>query len=420
MKKLWGILIIIGILIISLNLSFSKKEGKITIKFSSWGSESELKILQPLIKEFEQKNPDIKVEFLHIPNNYFQKLHLLVASNLAPDVVFLNNINGQMYVANDIFLDLNSFLDKDNLISRTDFFDNALKAFTYKNKLYAIPRDISNLVIYYNKDIFEKENIAPPGKSWNMDEFLATAQKLTKDFNNDGQVDRFGFGFEENPLFWLPFLWSNGGGIIDDELKNIIISKPESVKWIQFYADLRSKYHVAPTAGEAGSATMSQLFMQGKLAMHISGRWSVPRYRKDIKFNWDVAKFPSGTKGSIVDADASGWGISKQSKYPQKSWRLIKFLANKKAIEKFTGSGLIVPSRQDVANSNVFLAKEKKPSSSEIFINIIPQAKPTPANKSYQEIIDLVNQQLEPVWNGKISAKEAIDETFIKKLQSLL
>ncbi len=420
MKKLWVILLIVSILIISINLNTSKKEDKVKIKFSSWGSESELKILKPLIKEFEKENPDIKIEFLHTPKNYFQKLHLLVASNLAPDVVFLNNINGQMYWANNIFLGLNSFLDNDRLISGTDFFDNALKAFTYKDKIYAIPRDISNLVIYYNKDIFERENISLPGKSWNIEEFLITAQKLTKDFNNDGQTDRFGFGFEENPLFWLPFLWSNGGGIIDDELKKIIINKPESVKWIQFYADLRNKYHVAPTAGEAGSATMSQLFMQGKLAMHISGRWSVPRYRKDIKFDWDVAKFPSGTSGSIVDADASGWSISKKSKYPQKAWKLIRFLASKKSIDKFTGSGLIVPSRKDVANSNVFLAKKKKPFSSEIFINIIPQAKPTPANKRYQEIIDLVNHQLEAVWNGKVSAKEAIDETFIKKLQGLL
>ncbi len=420
MKKLLGIFLIIFLLILGINLNRPQIDNKATIKFSSWGSESELKILQPLIKDFEQENPDIKVEFLHIPNNYFQKLHLLVASNLAPDVVFLNNINGQMYAANDIFLDLKRFLNNDTLISHTDFFDNALKAFTYKDKLYAIPRDISSLVIYYNKDIFEKENIASPAENWNIDEFLTTAKKLTKDFNNDGQIDRFGFGFEENPLFWLPFLWSNKGGIIDDELKHIIISKPESVKWIQFYADLRNKYHVAPTAGEAGSATMSQLFMQGKLAMHISGRWNVPRYRKDIKFNWDVAKFPKGTDGSIVDADASGWGISKQSKYPKKAWKLIRFLASQKSIEQFSSSGLIVPSREDVANSNIFLAKEQKPLSSKIFIDIIPQAKPTPANKRYQEIIDLVNDQLEAVWNGKISAKEAINETFVKKLQKLL
>ena len=50
---------------------------KTVIQFSSWGSESEIKILKPILIEFEKQNPDIKVELLHIPQNYFQKIHLL-------------------------------------------------------------------------------------------------------------------------------------------------------------------------------------------------------------------------------------------------------------------------------------------------------------------------------------------------------
>ena len=89
------------------------KTTKTAIKFSSWGSESEIAIIKPLLKEFEDQNPDIKVEFLHIPKNYFQKLHLLVASNLTPDVVFINNLNGPLYAENNIFLDLSNYLKKE-------------------------------------------------------------------------------------------------------------------------------------------------------------------------------------------------------------------------------------------------------------------------------------------------------------------
>lgn len=406
--------------ILVLTFGCAKKEDKTVIKFSSWGSETEISLLKPILKEFENKNPDIKLEFIHIPKNYFQKLHLLIASNLTPDVIFLNNLNGPIYTENNVLLDLKPLMKKDNSISEKTFFPRAIEAFKYKNTIYAIPRDISNLVIYYNKDLFDKYNVSYPKDHWTFSDFLKTAKSLTKDFNNDGKIDIYGFGFETMPLFWTPFLWSNGGGIISSDLKQIEITKPETIEAIQFYSDLRNKDHIAPSASEAGSSTMAQLFMQGKLAMQINGRWSVPRYRKDIPFKWDIAKFPSGKKGSVVDCDASGWAINKSSKHINESWRLIKFLSSKEISDKMTKSGLIIPARIDVAHSDIFLEKSLSPENSHIFLDVIPQSISTPANSNYQEIIDTVNTAIEPVFNGKKQASEALNPNLKNKIQKLL
>ena len=427
------LLILTGLFIIIILTGCATKLNKTNIKFSSWGSESEIAIIKPLLKEFENKNPDIKIEFIHIPKNYFQKLHLLVASNLTPDVVFINNLNGPLYAENNVFLDLSDYLKgegggkaanlmphrldtlKEKHLSEKDFFKQSLDAFKYKGTLYAIPRDVSNLVVYYNKDIFDQYNVPYPAENWSFDEFLQTCRKLTKNPN-----DNFAVSFEEAPLFWLPYLWSNGGGLISKNLDSIIINKPQSIQALQFYADLRNKYHAAPTKSEAGSATMAQLFIQGKIAMHISGRWSTPRYRKDIDFNWDIAKFPRGKAGSIVDCDTSGWAISSSSKHPKEAWRLIKFLANKKSIESFTQSGLIVPARVDVANSEVFLNKDMPPNNSKVFVDIIPDSMPTPVTGNYQEITDTLNTALEPLWNGKKTAKEVVGKDLIFQLNQEL
>ena len=67
------------------------------ITFSSWGSISEVQILKKLISDFESENPGTKINFQHIPQNYFQKLHLLFASNTAPDVIFNNNLYLPLY-----------------------------------------------------------------------------------------------------------------------------------------------------------------------------------------------------------------------------------------------------------------------------------------------------------------------------------
>jgi multiple sugar transport system substrate-binding protein len=417
MKKIFLILCIFAGILLS---GCTKKTSETVIKFSSWGSESEISALKPLISEFEKENPDIKVDFIHIPKNYFQKLQLLVASNLTPDVVFVNNINGALYAENNVFEDLSKYLNKDNSLNKKDFFPESLKAFTYKNQMYAIPRDISNLVVYYNKDIFNKYKVPYPSESWTFNDFLNICKKLSQDTDKNGKIDQFAVSFEEAPLFWLPYLWSNGGGFISRDLNSVIIDNPRSLEALQFYSDLRNKYHVAPTKSETGSATMAQLFMQRRIAMHISGRWSTTKYRKELDFRWDIARFPRGKEGSIVDCDTSGWAISKNSKHKAQAWRFISFMASKQSIKRFTGGGLIVPSRKDVANSNIFLDKNNPPENSQVFVDVISDSIPTPVTENYQEMTDVLNNALEPLWNGDKTAKQVINKDLMIKLNKLL
>ena len=119
---------------------------KIKIRFSSWGSKTEYNILKNVIKNYENQNPNIKIEFIHVPENYFRKLHLLYASKTEPDVVFVNNIYAPLYIRAGLFEDLSR-------LKNDVFFKSAADCFTYDDKLYAVPRDVSGLVIYINKNV---------------------------------------------------------------------------------------------------------------------------------------------------------------------------------------------------------------------------------------------------------------------------
>ncbi len=370
---------LIPILLFSILLcGCAPKDNRTTIEFASWGSKSEIDILKPILTDFEKENPNIKVNFMHIPQNYFQKIHLLFASNTAPDVIFINNLYLPIYA--------NANLLEELTIKQTDYYPQSLEALSWKGKLYAVPRDVSNLVIFYNKDLFDKKNIEYPSPNWTYSDFLKTAQKLTNNGN-------FGISFEEDPLFYLPYLMSNGGGILPDE-----INLKGSQDGLKFYADLRKKYHVAPLKSESASATMAQMFLQQKIGMYISGRWMVPKLREEAQFDWDIAQFPKGTKGSIVQLDASGWAISKSSIHKQEAQKLVDYLASKESSEKFTTSGLIVPARVDVSNSKYFL-DGKKPKNSKIFLNIIKTSKPTPVTIDYREITDKLKNTMEEKFN---------------------
>ncbi len=408
MKKLLISALILMMFFIS-GCSKNPKENN-TIKFSSWGSQSEITVLKKLIIEFEKENPDIKVELLHIPQNYFQKLHLLFASNLAPDVIFINNIYAPIYIKAGLLEDVGPYFSEE--IEKGTYLDNSIQCFSDKNNIYAIPRDLSNLVIYYNKDIFDKKGASYPKSDWTLNDLLKTAQKI------NGR-DCFAINFEEKSLYWLYYLESNGGGILSDDSKQIILNSPKSIEALQFYSDIINKYKLAPSKAQVASMTSAQMFINGKLGMYLGGRWMVPKFREAIPFNWDVINFPASETNKVL-IDSSGWAVSKSSKNKEGAFKLIKFLSSKRSIEEFTKSGLIIPARYDVASSETFLSKNQKPKNSKIFIDMIKNAKPTPTNEHYQQINDILDEALEPLFNGDKKADEVITPKLIKKLNELL
>lgn len=321
------------------------KKAQEEISFSSWGSVSEVKILNKIISDFESENPDIKIKFMHIPQNYFQKIHLLFASNTAPDVIFINNLNLPIYE--------NYLEDLSNEITKEEFYPQSLEGLSSNGKLLAVPRDISNVVFYINLDLMP----APP-ENWTLEDFLKIAQKTTKQ-------GIYGVSFEEDVYWALPYMQAFGENLLDEG----------DFKGLEFYKDLRDKYKVAPTKSQIGSSTLAQMFLDKKIAMYLSGRWMYPKISEKADFNWTVVEFP-GDKG--VPCDASGWAISKNSKHKDSAKKFVQYLASEQSSEYFAQTGLIVPARIEASK----LIKEP------VFIDAIKTSVKTPVNKEYKKITD--------------------------------
>jgi multiple sugar transport system substrate-binding protein len=336
-----------------------------------------MRILKPILIEFEKQHPDIKVELLHIPQNYFQKIHLLFASNTAPDVIFMNNQYLPIYANAGVLEDLSGYVQE---LEFDKFYPKALETLSWEGKTYGVPRDVSNLVIYYNKSLFDKKGVKYPKKGWTYEEFLDTAKRLT-----DEEV--FGVSFEEEPLFYMPYLMTFG-------FKGVPRFEDEKVqKALEKYADLRHTYKVAPLKTDSASATMAQMFLQERLGMYISGRWMSPKLSEDAKFEWDVVEFPG-----VVPMDASGWVVAKSSKHKVEAVKLVKFLSSSDSLKEFTKSGLIVPARVDVAQSSVFLNGDK-PKNAKVFLEVIETSKPTQVTTDYRQILDTLKTKAEYILN---------------------
>ncbi len=330
---------LIILLVLSLILSGCVRDKRIEVTFSSWGSVTEVGILNRIISEFEKENPDIRINFIHIPQNYFQKIHLLFASSHPPDVIFLNNLYLPLYVSQ--LEDLTDFADKNA------YYSESLKALSYEGRLYAVPRDISNLVFYRNRDRIKDTPET-------LDELMEILEESNK----------YGVSYERDVYFMFPYILTMGEDIYHPD------------KSLKFYKNLEGKY--APSPEDVGSSTLAQMFLDEKIGLYLSGRWMYPKISEKANFNWDVITFPG-----IVPMDTSGWAVSKSSKHKEEAKRFVKYLSSPESSEYFLGTGLIVPARIDVS----------KKIDNKIFLNAVSKSGVIRIDKNYKKNVDKMNRE---------------------------
>lgn len=331
-----------------------------TITFSSWGSVSEVEILKKIINEYEKENPNTKINFIHVPQNYFQKIHLLFASNTPPDVIFINNLYLPIYES--------QLEDLTNIVNKTEYFNQAIDCLSFNNKILAYPRDISNQIFYVNLD-----KISLPPNNWTIEDLVEISKKATSQNN-------FGISYEPDIYWAKPYLAYFG----EDILSTNDFSK---LKGIQFYKKLKDDYKVAPRTSDVGSQTLAQMFIDNRIGLYLSGRWMYPKILEKANFDWAIINFPIGQ--NPLPCDASGWAISKNSKNKEEAIKFVKFLASPKSSKYFTSTGLIVPARKDTAQILNNSGHNEK-----IFLEIIEQSKSTNININYKRISDKINQDL--------------------------
>lgn len=333
-------------------------QNPVNLTFATWGSATEINILKDIIADFEENNPDIKIVLQHIPQNYFKKLHLLFASGSEPDVVLINNQNIPTYA--EYLLSLKE-------VSTRGYYPNSIVALSYQGELKAIPRDISTLAMYYNK------NLVSPKQNWTYQDLL-----------NDGAILRtekkYAIALEQDLFYLYPFLLAFGDKLEKLTPKNILAQNGT-----KFFRSLSLDYHYAPQISELGMATPAECFLNQKCAYYLSGRWMSPKLYDVATFPWGVVEMPLGYSGNAVPCDATGWGISKRSVHVNESVRFIKYLSSNESLAKMSRTGLIVPARISVAEATV---------DSAVFLNLARKSSPITYPPKYDKYRDKINQEL--------------------------
>jgi ABC-type sugar transport system permease subunit/ABC-type glycerol-3-phosphate transport system substrate-binding protein len=400
----------------------------IVLRLMYSGDFSSIEVNELMIHQFERLHPGIIIRGERTTaagTEYVQKLLLEKAAGLTPDVIFSGDTFSQL-AARGLFMNIRPVAEHDPTMSLAAYYPKLLSVFERGNMLYALPHDVAPTgIIYFNKSLFDKAGIPYPDGTWSWDykphpergnkDFLTVCEKLTHHASTE-QDSVYGFGTENPDWTMENFTYSSGADFVDDIYKptKLLYGDPRVVKAIQLTSDLAQKYDVSPSNVDilSSGVTSHELFDQGKIAMYMGGIWESERFRPEIKnFDWDVTSFPASPTGSkSIMAAYSGYGISATTAHPKEAWEFLKYLTGPIGQATTAATGVSQPGLMYLANSKVWL-DGKRPKHRIVTIEETPGAHYGILYYQWTQIFDqIVDPKLQLVWNGTLTAQEAVDQ----------
>jgi multiple sugar transport system substrate-binding protein len=206
---------------------------------------------------------------------YVQKLEAGAAAGQLPAMTAVRAINVAQLAARNVLKPIGpeamAVLGND---FGNDFPEALWKAGQFKDQQYSIPLDTHPLIMFYNKDLFEKAGIEPPGtEPWTADQFNDALTKL--EAINVTPVS-LGTTFQAATLFQA-LLRQYGGSLTDPEGKTPTYNSDAGVKALEKIKELRDKY--TPDISGTGDPEVN-VFKQGNVGMTFHGPWWISDLEK--------------------------------------------------------------------------------------------------------------------------------------------
>jgi len=410
------------------------------LRFTYWGSEMEKAAIEQMVAAFEKANPDVDVEPIHIPyEGYIAQVTAMMQNGEPPDVGYLISLQAPLWAEEGKLLDLTDLIQNDPLLSTTLL---ASRYYYAPGKVAGINTAIEATLLFYNKAVFDEAGVpyppSDPAKAWTWDEFVAAAQKLTRDANgkhpgeggfDPEKISTYGIAFDKTYEGWTfyPFIFSNGGQMVNEDGTRLLLDSPEATEAMQKLADLMWVQHVAPTPTQdqnlPGYVTMLQT---GNLAMHISGHWSLLDYAsvKDLRFG--VAVLPK-FKQPVTVVLGSPTVIFAGTRNKEAAIRFYKFHNNPEAVDLFA-RGLWMPLQKSYYTDpdkmrfwldNPAHPVEMHPAFTDYIVNYsVPM--PSSYLRNYAQVLDVaLEPAIDRIWNNEASAADAFAQA-VKMAEPLM
>jgi len=260
-------------------------------------------------------------------NDYWTLLEAGASGGELPDVFWMHSNVAQMYMENDMLLDLTDRIAASDKVDLNNYYQGIVNLYQSGGKQYAVPKDIDTIALWYNKTIFDEMGVAYPDDTWTWDDFAAAAKALTNE-------DHWGYAIQpgNNQEGYYNTIYSMGGYVISDDKKTSGMDDPNTIKAMELFTNMIAEGS-CPDLNTVSETAPNELLAAGKVAMSINGSWMLAGYRDNeyTAANCDVAVLPFTNDPSdrVSIYNGLGWAAAANTKNADAAWSLIEWLGSK-------------------------------------------------------------------------------------------
>lgn len=368
--------------------------------------------LTKITKDFEEKNPKIKVKLVNQGGyrELFEKLMGAAKSNTLPTItqIYCNRLS--WYIDKNLVEDLKPYMNNDKVGMKKEEVEDIPKIFledgAWKDNQYALPFNKSQMVLYYNEDMLKEKAVQVP-KTW--DEFKEAAKKLTVDSNNDGNPEVYGVAFENNISTDIG-IWVRqaGGEVISEEQDKINFNTPETKAAVDLINGMIQN-KTATLAGEDKNA--NNTFTKGKAAMAVASTSALPYIQKGMTGKWFAAALPTyKTDAQLYYGTNIAMYNTGSSEQKLAAWLYMKHLINTENTAYFSMQTGYMPVRMSAIKSDEYQKFIKETPVKEVPLKTVDKGWTGARSIGSIPALDVLGQELEQVFKNKKSVEDALKD----------
>jgi multiple sugar transport system substrate-binding protein len=365
--------------------------GELTV----WAMGNEGTKLGTLADAFMEANPDVKVSVTPVDwGQAVAKLQTAIAGGTTPDVSQMGTDMMGQFGATGAFEPVPADIDK------SAFFEGAWNTNIVDGAVVGVPWYVETRLLYYRKDIAEKAGITAPPATWEDLKAMAKAMQ-----EKGGSKYGISLG-TKNWQEYFPFLWSNGGDVVD-AAGQPALNSPQAVEALTFYNSFFTEGLTPKSVPEGFDITPA--FVTGDYPMFFSGPWHLSLIEEaggaDFGDKWAIAPMPKKTTATSFVGGANVV-VYKNSKNKDAAWAFVRFLSDPKTQALWYSTVTVLPAVQAAWDDPALAADPNV----KTFGDQLADTKAQPASASWSEVSSAINDTLEKMTTGGLEPQAAADQ----------
>ena len=375
------------------------------------------KAIDQLVKDFNASHSDIQVQAV-FQGDYDQSLSKMKASlggDNGPTMIQVYEIGSRYMIDTNAVTPVQNFIDAEHY-DTSSWEKNILSYYTFNNKLYSMPFNTSNPILYYNKDMFKAAGITQAPATY--EEVAADAAKLTKNGVYGASFAIYGWFMEQFFANAGADYVNNGNGRTAPATESLVNSDAgvKTLTWWKKMVDDKSALNLGRKTSDTQKA-----FVAGQVAMTLDSTAALRGIVNGVggKFEVGTAFLPKpadGKPGGVVVGGASNWVMKNRPEAEQKAaWEFMKYLAAPKQQAYWNVNTGYFPVTtkaydEDLLKQNMQKFPQFQTAVDQLHQTVLNSASQGAVMGVFPEARQLVEQSIEEALNGAKTPKAALDE----------